>query len=368
MRFLATLSAVFLGACGDPRPGPEVQEPLAPPGLEVPRVSLWGAVPPAAGRVTVDLGLDGALHVNGAAATFDELVDHLDRASRPPGWVPDDPEEVEETEILEEEIVEEGDPLPAREPMVDPPPSLADALASLRPGPRPSEPLTPGLGVRNADVLLRVDHRAPWGLAVRLLTGLVDERVALERAFFAVQGGPGGEPGALAVFLPRDAPCGPWKEARIDLRSVRLAAMPEAPPRTAEALARELLSRLERAEQVLAVSLRLPSDAPFSVAIQGLEAAFLAGAQNLTFRAPEYTAQPEDPAALIARTLPAAAFGWRLTAPAPARPPPRALAPLGPRSGYFGTTNDPLLLGLPGTPEEDELAEEPEDDPAPRDD
>jgi hypothetical protein len=248
----------------------------------------------------------------------------------------------EEPVIRDEEIRDEGSREERKADAVDPgmTEEVKALLADPRPGPRFEESLAPDR-TRSADVLLRVDRRAPYALVARVLEACASPEVRIVRVFFAVEGTDGAGEGAVGVFLPVDMGCG--SKAWIDGVAVDLWLEEGSGGPGTRALADQLHGLRERAGQPLAVTLRAPGAAPFGLVAQGIDAALQAGAVNVFFHAGLGGERGWTAARWCERSQGVGDLRWR-----PSRPPRDlrpSTSPPGPRRerGYAGVVNRPQI-------------------------
>lgn len=165
--FLAA-SAVVREALHDERPPVVAAAPIVH-AARLPVLGNVGDLPPEAGRVVIECGAAQSVVLNGQ--TFDISNFHSLR-------------------------------------------DLVIRLAGIADGMR--EP--PPSNLAATDIVLRVDRDLPWGTTLLLLEICADPQVRAYRIHFAALPSGGGEEGAMAVFLPKDAPLtwlpfGPSREA-----------------------------------------------------------------------------------------------------------------------------------------------------------
>lgn len=384
---LLTVLVLLVAGCGDGAPVDGTED-----GLELPTVGILGDLPPAEGAVVVTVFADGELIVGGKPCTWDGLSKRLVSLAVPPEAkgperkrihlkatmtaetieedleeVEEDTEEVPEQEIIAEEPVirdaEITDDEITDDEIRDTPRvagmkalSAAEVRALLQPGPRPQEAQGDD-GLRNADVLLRIDRRVPWVVVVRLLWKVCEPDVRLTRVFYAATDGE--TEGAIAVFLPVDS-CGRKSFVNAEAVTVRLRAKAGAGDTDARLLAEHILTRKASAQDLVAVHLAAPALTPFGVVFTAVDAAVRAGAGNIEF---DGTGMPEESIeALVAAAAEPAAFGWVVRGePVTLRPKDAPLA-AGRRPGYVGTTNMAPLAPELREPILDEDGDEVEDD------
>jgi biopolymer transport protein ExbD len=359
---LLTVLVLLVAGCGDGAPA-DIGD-----GLELATVGILGDLPPREGAVVVTVFADGALVVGGKACAWDGLIKRLDELTKPPEpkdpkrmvlratmsaevleedleEVEEDTEEVEEQEIVAEEpvikdadIVEEGTELPASGAMGVKALSAAAVRRSLAPGPRASEAVGAD-GLRNTDVLLRVDRRVPWAVVVKLLWTLSNPELRLVRVFYGARGSDGAGEGAIACFLPVDS-CGAKAFVDAEAVAVRLRAKPGEGEGSAAPLADRILTRMASRADLLSVHIAAPDLTPFEVVMTAVDAALRAGAGNIEFdgRMPEKTVAELCKAARESGPFHVEVAGRAMTLrPAEVAASPRRHA------GYVGTTNEVAL-------------------------
>jgi hypothetical protein len=300
------LALLLLGACG----GDEAVSP-EPDGVRLARIGLLGDLPRDGGRVLLSLGPDATLRLGGARVSFEDLERRL--ASLPGGPAP------EEGAIRAPRATEEVVDLPPRDP-----------------APREFGDTGPG-GVRNADVLLRVDRDAPWALVERLLLACAHPTVKLPRLFFAFEGEDGKGEGAVAVFLPMDAGIG--ATPTFDGEAVALRIAPADEPGAFDECVECLRKRRPEPATLLEVTLRSDPLAPFAEVARALDAALRANVYGFTFGRATHDLSASTPEEILASAR--EPRGWRIEVggeDAMAYPAGRALVP-GRSIGLYGFSN-----------------------------
>lgn len=154
-----------------------------------------------------------------------------------------------------------------------------------------------------SDLLLEVDEELPWSLATWVLQIAADPQVRIWRTWFAVRV-PGGERGALAVFLPRDAGfCGgvPPGPALVAKRKVVVLSRPTGVAPALDVLYSALLDRpaAARAETVVELVAPPPSGGrtPAGFMVRVLDVVLRTGAGGVTLQAAAARPGLDDPAA-----------------------------------------------------------------------
>ena len=289
---LLGLAAAACGGAGEPAPRPSAAsgQPAERPGsgsvaaaepsawaegVALPELGTVGLLPPAGRRITIRIDAAGALSVGGAPADADGLREALRAAA--------------------------GEPH--------------------------------GAGAADVDALLVLDRSLPWRVAQLCMQECAATRVA--RLFFAARHVSGGEPGALAAFLPEDI--GVMSAARIEVPRIAVRVRAEGAPSDAYGLFPVLAAYAAEHSTSPSVELDAAGSTPVGFVLALVDAAALAGASAVTFvGAPGRIADggfPADVAALAgaAPALHAEALG----APLPA-PPAEMEAVARVRAGYAG--------------------------------
>ena len=344
-RAYAIAAAILLTACGSGDTPPDV----APEGVDLPRAGLLGPLPPREGRVDVVIDGTGQLRVAGETVTLATLRPALRAASG--GDLEARDEEIEETEVVDEELVE----IPEED--VSPTPDEPG------PGPRHEDALEPD-GSRGADVLLRIDRAVPWAVVVQVLMAAAHPEVKLYRIWWGAQDDDGRHEGALACFLPKDRCCGGQEKLEPIQARVRFAAG-EAPSdgRALHGALRAM--RIRAPGSPLLVEAGFDARTPWHVVVGALDTALRSGAVQFVTAGLPRLDETKTPARWIAeaRALP----GVRLTVTNEWREPveaePHALPPARWQDTAIGLSNA-FDYGMPEIELEELEAQLPEEGPA----
>lgn len=310
----------LLAACGDTTPPDRASD-----GVELPVVGVLGPLPPASGRVTIEIDKNGALAVDGRACPWEALEERL---------VAVQPEAREWKGV----------------------PGLADEQEAVQPYWR-IDPRSAGARFRNApsnmDLLLRVDRRVPWLLVVRVLVTCAHPELRMVRTFFAVRGADGRGEGSLGLFLPR-ATCGASEE-KMQL-PVHIRWRQGAARATDELAAQIALRRDDFAD--IGVDLDGDPLLPVQHVLTTVEAALLAGALSFVLDDPDVRGAERTPQEWCRAAQAVTAWRYEIREPAAEKPVAEPHVEKGRFDHYVGFDNDTAGMLEFAEEEEEEEAEE----------